>query len=119
MPSGSDEARVQATGLCHICCALNNCASVGKDGEDILVVFKPQKHIVMPHGAVRAKALLHLYKVYRAVAFVYLYGIASAECDVRPALSPEMGEIALLADFAVLTGVLSGDFRAVVCPEIK
>ena len=99
--SGANEAGVETAGYGYVRGALDNSASVGKQGQCVLSAFKAQKQIVGPDLAVWFEAGFEFDEIDRTAMFMDLYGVAPAERDVWTALTPQMPEVVLPADFAI------------------
>jgi len=73
----------------------------------------------MPYRAVGLEAFAEFGERDGPMLFVNLYGVPSAERDVRAALSSEVDEVLLAAGATVFSRVIRGDFGAVVAPHVE
>ena len=117
--SGAYKASVKGTGEGYVGCALNEGAAIGEESDGVGGALETEEKVVEADFAMDCKAIAHGGEVYRAVVFVNLDGIATAEGDVWAAFAGEMGEDALAADCAGGIWFGGADFAPGAGPEIE
>ena len=99
--STANKPGIETAGDGDIGRALHQRPPVGEKSNRIVASLKTQQELVEVHFSMRFQAALHLGKIYRAMMFMDLHRISSAQRDLGTIFTAEIGKVPPLAHRAL------------------
>src|SRR5579859_273015 len=117
--SASNVARIETAGHSRVGGALDNGSPVGKQGDLERLAPELQDKRVVFHRTVGLQTRGNFPEIHRTAALMNLYGVSSAQRDLRPVLSGQPGKFTPFTGAAARLRLSGIDFSGNIAPRIE